>query len=91
MSLSAGVEPRLTRPSLDRLGGGVAQVPAAAHSREFQSARQSLPIWPYRSALVSAVGSGQVVLVTGDTGSGKTTQVIQYLLEEAAQNNESVR
>ena len=85
------MESRLTRPSLGRLGGGVAQVPAPPDGRDFLSVRQALPIWPHRSSLVSAVGSGQVVLITGDTGSGKTTQVIQYLLEEAAQKKETVR
>ena len=33
----------------------------------------------------------QVVLVTGDTGSGKTTQVVQYLLEEATHNKQTIR
>ena len=91
MSLSANLETRLTRPSLGRLGGGVTQVPGPPDGREFLPARQSLPIWPHRASLLSAVDRGQVVLVTGDTGSGKTTQVIQYLLEEAAQRKESVR
>ena len=91
MSLSASAESRLTRPSLGRLGGGVAQVPPPVWSTEHQTARQSLPIWPHRSALVSAVAGGQVVLVTGDTGSGKTTQLVQYFLEEATQHNQSVR
>ena len=35
--------------------------------------------------------SKQVVLVTGDTGSGKTTQLVQYLLEEAAHNKQTIR
>ena len=91
VSLSASVESRLTRPSTGRLGGGLAQVPAPVSSTEYEAARQSLPIWPHRAALLSAVSIGQVVLVTGDTGSGKTTQVVQYLLEEASLNNENVR
>ena len=91
VSLSASLETRLTRPSTGRLGGGVSQVPPAVTSTEFQAARQSLPIWPHRSALLSAVSASQVVLVTGDTGSGKTTQVLQYLLEEATLNNQAVR
>ena len=91
VSLSASLESRLTRPSTGRLGGGVSQVPPAVSSSEFQAARQSLPIWQHRAALLAAVASGQVVLVTGDTGSGKTTQVLQYLLEEASTNSQTVR
>ena len=90
-SLSASVESRLTRPSTGRLGGGLSQVPAQVSSTDYEAVRQSLPIWPHRAALLSAVSNGQVVLVTGDTGSGKTTQVVQYLLEEASLNNETVR
>ena len=33
------------------------------------------PVWAEQ--LVEAVASKQVVLVTGDTGSGKTTQLVQ--------------
>ena len=33
--------------------------------------------------------STQVVIITGDTGSGKTTQVAQYILEEAASAGEN--
>ena len=91
VSLSASMETRLSRPSSGRLGGGVSQVPPPVSSTEYQAARQSLPIWPHRASLLSAVGGGQVVLVTGDTGSGKTTQVVQYLLEEASLTSQPVR
>ena len=70
VSLSASMETRLSRPSSGRLGGGVSQVPPPVSSTEYQAARQSLPIWPHRAALLSAVGEGQVVLVTGDPGMG---------------------
>ena len=47
------------------------------------AARAALPITPFRSEILAAVASSQVVLVAGETGCGKTTQVPQYLLEEA--------
>lgn len=40
-----------------------------------------LPIAAYRSALVEAVEQSAVVVVVGETGSGKTTQLPQYLLD----------
>ena len=38
-----------------------------------------LPIYRYRDELVEAVRSSQCVVVTGETGCGKTTQLPQYL------------
>ncbi|XP_075254497.1 ATP-dependent RNA helicase DHX8-like [Convolutriloba macropyga] len=44
--------------------------------------RQSLPIYKLRSELVKAIHDNQVLIVVGETGSGKTTQITQYLAEE---------
>lgn len=44
--------------------------------------RQSLPVYKLRDELVKAVRENQVMVVVGDTGSGKTTQMTQYLAEE---------
>lgn len=42
--------------------------------------RSSLPIFQYREKIVQMVRGHQVVVVAGDTGCGKSTQVPQYLL-----------
>uniref|UniRef100_A0A5S6PYS7 RNA helicase n=1 Tax=Trichuris muris TaxID=70415 RepID=A0A5S6PYS7_TRIMR len=44
--------------------------------------RQSLPISKLRDELVKAVEENQILIVIGETGSGKTTQITQYLAEE---------
>ncbi|KAF8083144.1 hypothetical protein N665_0790s0007 [Sinapis alba] len=49
--------------------------------REIFRARTKLPIASFREAITSAVESNQVVLIAGETGCGKTTQVPQYLLD----------
>nr|XP_043607502.1 probable pre-mRNA-splicing factor ATP-dependent RNA helicase DEAH5 [Erigeron canadensis] len=46
-----------------------------------QEQRQSLPICKLKNELVQAVNDNQVLVVIGETGSGKTTQVTQYLAE----------
>lgn len=43
--------------------------------------RESLPIFQFRDALLEAVRTNQVLVVIGETGSGKTTQIPQYLAE----------
>lgn len=42
--------------------------------------RARLPIAAHRDALVAAVAAARCLVVVGDTGSGKTTQLPQYLL-----------
>ncbi|XP_024531456.1 probable pre-mRNA-splicing factor ATP-dependent RNA helicase DEAH5 [Selaginella moellendorffii] len=46
-----------------------------------QEQRQSLPIYKLKMDLVKAVNENQVLVVIGETGSGKTTQMTQYLAE----------
>ena len=41
--------------------------------------RNQLPIYSHRKELVAAVQASQCVVVTGETGCGKTTQLPQYL------------
>lgn len=55
------------------------------------AARQSLPIASFREEIVDAVRSNQVILIAGETGCGKTTQVPQYLLEDSWYRQEGCR
>ncbi|KMS98634.1 hypothetical protein BVRB_3g070320 [Beta vulgaris subsp. vulgaris] len=48
---------------------------------KLQEERKTLPIYPYREELLSAVRDHQVLIIVGETGSGKTTQIPQYLHE----------
>eukprot|EP00249_Psilotum_nudum_P014976 c25101_g1_i1 orf=2-2593(+) len=50
---------------------------------EQRQARQLLPTWTQRQAIVDAVFNNRVVVITGETGCGKTTQVPQFVLEES--------
>jgi ATP-dependent RNA helicase DHX8/PRP22 len=43
--------------------------------------RESLPIFKFRKQLLEAISSNQVMIVVGETGSGKSTQLTQYLCE----------
>ena len=43
--------------------------------------RESLPIFTLKNELVAAVSDNQFLVVIGETGSGKTTQMTQYMAE----------
>ena len=49
--------------------------------------RESLPVFKFRDALLQAVHDNQLLIVVGDTGSGKTTQLTQFLAEGGFANN----
>nr|XP_053629982.1 pre-mRNA-splicing factor ATP-dependent RNA helicase DHX16-like [Cherax quadricarinatus] len=43
--------------------------------------RRSLPVFPFREALLNAINEHQIMIIEGETGSGKTTQIPQYLYD----------
>lgn len=55
-----------------------------SHHRETRSIkeqRDSLPIFSLKPELMAAVSDNQILVVIGETGSGKTTQMTQYFAE----------
>lgn len=43
--------------------------------------RTTLPVYQFRDELISKVKENQTIIVEGETGSGKTTQIPQFLLD----------
>ncbi len=48
---------------------------------EILTIRKLLPAWESRNKFLEMVSNNQVVILQGETGSGKTTQIPQFLLE----------
>ena len=54
---------------------------AEAKAKNIEETRKSLPIYQFRDQIIEAVREHQVLIIVGETGSGKTTQIPQYLHE----------
>ncbi|CUA75439.1 pre-mRNA-splicing factor ATP-dependent RNA helicase DHX16 [Rhizoctonia solani] len=54
---------------------------AEKKAQSIDQTRKSLPIYAYREQLLEAIETHQVLIVVAETGSGKTTQLPQYLHE----------
>ncbi|KAI9769541.1 MAG: hypothetical protein M1840_004019 [Geoglossum simile] len=54
---------------------------AEKKAASIEETRKSLPIYTFRDELLTAVEQYQVLIIVGETGSGKTTQIPQYLHE----------
>lgn len=53
-----------------------------AKTKTIAEQRKFLPVYSVREELLQMIRENQVVVVVGETGSGKTTQMTQYLMEE---------
>jgi len=59
-------------------------------SKEMITIRAMLPAASLRSEVLSIIGTNRVVVVEGETGSGKTTQIPAFILEQAMERGEIV-
>ncbi|XP_005142130.1 3'-5' RNA helicase YTHDC2 [Melopsittacus undulatus] len=75
-------ENREVNKTSGRLNNGIPQVPVKRGESEFDSFRQSLPVFEKQEEIVKIIKDNKVVLIVGETGSGKTTQIPQFLLDD---------
>ena len=54
-----------------------------SNMRERRSSRERLPAFQQRAAFLEALAKHRVVVISGATGCGKSTQMPQYILEQA--------
>lgn len=54
---------------------------------DIEETKKSLPVYAFRDDIIAAVRNHQVLIIEGETGSGKTTQIPQYLHEAGFTND----
>ncbi|KAJ1720480.1 DEAH-box ATP-dependent RNA helicase prp22 [Coemansia erecta] len=74
-------------PEWQRAVGGRAVTFGKITDLSIQEQRRSLPVYNLRDLFIEAVRGHQFLIAVGDTGSGKTTQLTQYLYEEGFARN----
>ncbi|KAI2484092.1 ATP-dependent RNA helicase A [Pyrenophora tritici-repentis] len=57
----------------------------SAAQQKMMAARQSLPAWRLREEIVHTVNNCKVTIISGETGSGKSTQSVQFVLDDLIQ------
>lgn len=60
---------------------------AETKAASIEDTRKGLPIYSFREQLLDAISKYQVLIIVGETGSGKTTQIPQYLHEAGYTKN----
>lgn len=55
--------------------------------QSIEDTRRSLPVYTHREEILAAIKEYQVLIIVGETGSGKTTQVPQFLHEAGYTQN----
>ncbi|XP_017781544.1 PREDICTED: putative ATP-dependent RNA helicase DHX57 [Nicrophorus vespilloides] len=57
--------------------------------KKMQEVRNNLPAMSYKNTILNTMKTHQVLVVSGETGCGKSTQVPQYILDEWLENFKS--
>ncbi|XP_062215797.1 probable pre-mRNA-splicing factor ATP-dependent RNA helicase DEAH3 isoform X1 [Phragmites australis] len=64
--------------------------PYSARYYEILEKRRTLPVWQQKDEFLRALRDNQTLILVGETGSGKTTQIPQFVLEAENLGNRSM-
>lgn len=83
------VQAEPTEPLTNKLTGK----PYSKRWYQILETRKKLPVWEYRDTFLRLLEENQTIVLVGETGSGKTTQIpqlcIDYCLKQSSLDNES--
>ncbi|KAL8999381.1 MAG: hypothetical protein Q9169_001807 [Polycauliona sp. 2 TL-2023] len=59
----------------------------APKQQKMLAQRQTLPAWKQKDVITQTVDQNQVTIISGETGSGKSTQAVQFILDDMIQRH----
>ena len=77
----ANTQPRRRPVPSVKLGPGDRQPIIRRAPPQLLKQRQTLPAWDKQQSIVDAINSHQCVIISGETGSGKSTQSVQFVFD----------
>ena len=88
LKMSLKREKELKKPPADIIAGLLARTLKSVHERERREANtprvtypEELPITGKKDEIIAAIKNNQVVIISGETGSGKSTQIPKMCLD----------
>ena len=80
--------PSFTANGNVKLSKGKAKALLKQEAERLLTGRKELPIWGGREAILTALAENDTTVILGETGSGKTTQLPQFILRSKIINSE---
>lgn len=79
---------RFAKHDIGQLRSIYLDVKSSAAWKRQEHSRSKLPAWKMKEQLANTITANRVTLITGETGSGKSTQLVQFVLDSInAQGN----
>lgn len=75
-------------PYLNHMVNKFTKKPYSRRWHEIHNKRVKLPVWEFKSKFLRLLDENQTIVLVGETGSGKTTQIPQWCVEYCVQKSE---
>jgi ATP-dependent RNA helicase DHX29 len=83
---SEKVETPSSKANADSLKGLWAEKSSTPYFQRMAESRQNLPVWAYKHEILDTLAKSQAVIICSETGSGKSTQIPSFIMENELAN-----
>ncbi|CAH0552749.1 unnamed protein product [Brassicogethes aeneus] len=92
-NISIPQRPEVPKQFQDKVYGKITNLPPTVVnkpkiSQQIAKFKQKLPVTGMRKEILEMICNNQVLIISSETGSGKTTQIPQFIMEEMTENQQ---